>query len=189
MKIIIDDSEVKELPIPTLPMPTIEDGEMILPGFVRTEKKTGRIEGEPNRTQLERELIALDSLNPNLTQREVAKIHDTTQSSVSALSQGFNTTTVDTRIPNQGVREVIKSVQTRVAESASEKLLRALDIFEPACLDQKELPGAALKLSNVLEKTRSGFQQSDNAPKFIVYSPRVRDESSFEVIDISGSEG
>lgn len=189
MKIIISDAEVKELPIPRLPMPSVDDdGDIVLPGVIISEKKPGRTESSVNKTQLEKELIALDAMNPNLTQTEVAKIHGTQQSSVSSLARGWNDSSIDKRSANEGVREVIKSVQTRIAESASDKLLRSLEHFEPACLDQKDLPGAALKLSNVLEKTRSGFQQNDNAPRFIVYSPRVKEESSFEVVDVQAQE-
>jgi hypothetical protein len=189
MKIIISDDEVKEIPIPKLPMPNVEDGEIVLPPEFINEGKPGRKEGVPNKSQLEKELIALDSLNPNLSQSEVAKLHGTSGPSVSSISRGFNTPNIDTRTVNHEVREVIKTAQTRIAEVSTEKLLRSLDHFNPECLDQKDLPGAALKLANVLEKTKSGFNSPEHGPKFIVYSPRVRGEDTFEVVDVQEAEG
>lgn len=188
MKIIISDDEVKELPIPKLPMPHVEDGEIVLPPEIITEGTPGRKEGSVNKTELERELIALDSLNPHLSHSEIAKIHETSQPSVSAIAKGFNTTNVDTRSELPGVQEVIKSAQTRIAESASDKLLKSIELFTPEYLEQKELPGAALKLANVLEKTKAGFNTPDHGPKFIVYAPQTRREESYEVIDVSGQE-
>lgn len=188
MKIIISDDEVKELPIPKLPMPHVEDGEIVLPPEIVTEGTPGRKEGSTNKTQLERELIALDSLNPNLSHTDIATIHGTSQPSVSAIAKGFNTTNHDTRSVNQEVRDVIKTAQTKIAEGATDKLLRSLEAFNPQYLEQKELPGAALKLANVLEKTKAGFTQQDHGPKFIVYSPRVRGEETFEVVDVQDAE-
>jgi len=189
MKIIISDDEVKEIPIPKLPMPHVEDGEIVLPPEIITEGTPGRKEGSANKTQLEREMIALDSLNPNLSHSEIAQIHGTTQPSVSAIAKGFNTTNHDTRTVNQEVREVIKTAQTKIAEESTKKLLQSLEHFNPLYLDQKDLPGAALKIANVLEKTKSGFTQAEHGPKFIVYSPRVRGEETFEVVDVQEAEG
>jgi len=189
MKLIIDDSELNEKPIVRLPLPEVIDGELVIPGKVVREKELGRPEGTSNKGQLEKELIALDSQNPNLTQKEIARVHGVSQTEVSFLSNGFDRSSIDTRKVNEGVKDVVSSAREKIASLATDKLMKTLETFVPETLDQKDKAGTALKLAGVLEKVSNGFQGNDaNRPQFIVFSPRVRREDSYEVIDVSASE-
>jgi predicted transcriptional regulator len=182
MKLIIDDDEVKPIPI-KLPMPIVDDdGDLIIEGVIELEKKRGR-EGTLN--QLEKELIAHDAINTSASQTEIARLHGVSQQSVSSLSRGYNTSGLDNRKVNEGVLEVVESARERIANTATQKLLESLETFIPQTLDQKELPGAALKLASVVEKVQQGFNPSEkNGPRFIVFSPRMKAEEAFDIIEV-----
>jgi len=188
MKLIIDDSELNEKPIKKLPMPEVIDGELIVPGLVKKEKELGRTPGSKNLKQLEKEIIALDAQNPNLSQASVARLHGVKQEEVSYLSRGFDRTNIEGRKVNEGVREVALNTREKIAEVATNKLLASLEFFIPATLDQKELPGAALKLAAVMEKVTANFEASHNKPQFIVFAPRKSAEADYEIIDVSANE-
>ena len=181
MKLIIDDEEIKPLPI-RLPMPTVdEDGDLVI-GEIERSRVGERGKGL---NQLEKELIAIDAQNPNLSQTEIARIHGSNQQSVSSLSRGYNTSGIDNRKVNEGVLEVVESAREKIANTATEKLLTSLETFIPQTLDQKDLPSAALKLASIVEKVNQGFQgEQGKGPRFIVFSPRVRAEDQFDIIEV-----
>lgn len=179
MKIIHSDEKIVEKKI-VLPMPEVNDeGEVIVPEILGRRK-------ESHVSDIKKQLIAIDSVVTGLSQSDIARIHGTSQAGVSYISQGFNTTNRDTRKPDEDVREVISKTRESVARSASEKLLESLDLFNPDSLEQKELPGAALKLSSVLEKASQGFQGDSGGPKvaFIVMAPRMKKESDYDMLDV-----
>ena len=96
-----------------------------------------------------------------------------------------STTGIDGRKVNEGVLEVVESAREKIANTATQKLLESLEFFVPATLDQKELPGAALKLASVVEKVQAGFNPTDkNGPRFIVFSPRMKAEEAFDIIEV-----
>lgn len=178
MKIIHTDEEIIEKKI-VLPMPEIDDqGEVKVPEILGRKKDSHVSEGKKN-------LIAFDSVMSNLSQSDIARIHGTSQSLVSYTSQGFNATNIDTRKKDPDVRQVLSETREKVATAASAKLLESLDLFNPTGLEQKELPGAALKLSTVLEKASQGFTGNEG-PKvsFIVMAPRMRKEEDYGMIDV-----
>lgn len=185
MRLIIDDDEVKPIPI-KLPMPIVDDdGDLIIEGVIELEKKRGKEEGTRDLNQLEKELIAHDATVSGISQTAVARLHGVSQPQVSSLSRGYSTTGIDGRKVNEGVLEVVESAREKIANTATQKLLESLEFFVPATLDQKELPGAALKLASVVEKVQSGFTQADkNGPRFIVFSPRMKAEEQFEIIEV-----
>jgi hypothetical protein len=81
---------------------------------------------------------------------------------------------------------VIENAREKIANTATEKLLASLEFFVPATLDQKELPGAALKLATIVEKVNQGFTQAEkNGPRFIVFSPRMKAEDAFDIIQVN----
>ncbi len=183
MKIIHSEDEIKEKRI-VLPIPSVTtDGEVIVP------PELGRKE-DSHVSDIKKNLIAFDSVTSGLSQRDIAKIHGTSQALVSSLANGYNTPNVDTRKPNEDVREIITATRESVAKTASSKLLETLDLFNPDSLEQKELPGAALKISSVLEKASQGFTGDNNGPRvaFIVMAPRMRKESDYDMVDVGEEE-
>jgi len=178
MKIIHEDEIILEKKI-SLPVPEIHDGEVIVP------ESLGRKPGSEI-SDIKKQLIAIDSVTSGLGQRDIARIHGTSQALVSSIGNGYNTPNIDTRKPNEDVRAVISATRESVARSASSKLLETLDLFNPDSLEQKELPGAALKISSVLEKASQSFSGSDNSTKvaFIVMAPRMRKEEDYGMIDV-----
>ena len=179
MKIIHTDEEIVEKKI-VLPMPEInEHGEVLVPEILGRKK-------DSHVSDIKKSLIALDSVVSGLSQRDIARIHGTSQALVSSLSNGYNTPNIDTRKPNEDVRAVISEARETVAKSASQKLMETLDIFDPSSLEQKELPSAALKMSAVLEKASQGFNGSESGPKvaFIVMAPRMKKEEDYDMIDV-----
>lgn len=188
MKILIDDKEIKEIKIPSLPLPHVdEDGNISIANIIK-EKDRGR-NGAGNLTQLEKEIIAKDAIETGLSQNDLAKVHGVSREAVSYISKGYDRTNVEDRKVNEGVKEVIENSREKIANIATEKLLKTLEHFIPETLDMKDKPGAAVKLASVIEKVSQGFNgEGSNRPQFIVFSPRVRNEREFDVIDVSASE-
>lgn len=180
MKIISNEKEIIEKKI-VLPLPEVtEEGEVKVPEILGRKK-------DSHINPLTRHLIAIDG-NSGIPQSQVARIHGTSQAAVSALSRGFNTTNIDTRKTNEEILETIGKTKLTIVEKATERLLASIESFEPNNLEDKDLPGAALKLAGVVEKASSGFQEkASETVKFIVVAPRMRSLDSFEVINAEES--
>jgi predicted transcriptional regulator len=182
MKLIIDDSELKNLSKPSIPLPEI-DGST---GEIRIPEILGRPKGGKNLSDLTKELIAYESVNSPLTQKQIAAIHGVTEATVNHLSQGYNTTNIDTRKENEDIKAVLNERKYNIADKATAKLMQSLDLFEPTSLEQLDLPGAALKMASVVQKISENFaEHNNNNIQFIVYAPRMRSESSYETIEVN----
>jgi hypothetical protein len=181
MKVIIEDSELQEIPI--LPIPTFDSmGEIVIPPSL------GRPEGSANKSELEKEIISYDAalLSGALTQQEIADIHGITQQEVSFRAQAADRSNLDTRKVDEDLRSRILQKKYNIADRATARLMDSLEFFRPETLDQKDLPGAALKLASVVEKMEEKKEQGPtNNIQFMVYAPRQRSEDNYEVIDMT----
>ena len=177
MKILIDDEEIQEIPV--LPMPSIDkSGVVIMPA------KIGRKSGGENKPKLEKELIALDATLSDIPQTQLAKIHSVSQTEVSLHSRAIDRSTIDDRKTDIELKGLINQKKYKIADQATAKLMQSLDLFQPEYLDQKDLPSAAAKMASIVEKVASNFETPGSQVTFNVYTPRARDESSFEVIEV-----
>jgi len=184
MKMIISDEELKERM--RLPLPTLIDGVLQLPDII-IPPELGRPVGGENKDELSKELIALDGAFGLSTQKEIAKIHNSTQTEVSFLSRGFDRSNVDERKVDEDLTSVINQRKYGIIDKATSKLMETLDIFEPSALDQKHLPQAAQQMASVVERLegRGNIGQSGPAVQFHIYAPRTRHEDQYEVIQVN----
>lgn len=177
MKLILDDEDIKEIPV--LPMPEVNhDGIVIMP------ERVGRKTGGENKAKLEKEIIALDATLSDVSQTQLAKIHNVTQTEVSLHSRALDRSTIDDRKTDQELKSLINQKKFKIADSATAKLMQSLDLFQPEYLDQKDLPGAAMRMASIVEKVAANFETQGTQVNFTVYSPAARSEESFEVIEV-----
>jgi predicted transcriptional regulator len=179
MKILLDeDLEIGELkPIVSNPNPKVE---------IIKAPELGRPDGAKNIPELTKKLIAIDSVGSGLSQEDIAKIHGVTQESVSHISRGWNGTNIDSRKKDEALTDVIETKRAEIKQKSADKLFDLIDFFEPSSIKQKDIPNAALKMAGVihrLEEKREG--DANTRPQFIIFAPRVNDESAYEVITVN----
>ena len=177
MKILLEDSEIKEIPV--LPLPSVSKD-----GIVTVIPSRGRKEGSNNKTQLEKEIIAIDATISDSSQKQLARVHGVSQTEVSIHSRAIDRSAIDDRKTDQELKSLINQKKFKIADVATAKLMQSLDLFSPEYLDQKDLPGAASKMASIVEKVASNFEQHAPTVNFHVYSPQAREESSFDVIEV-----
>lgn len=136
---------------------------------------------KPDRTLLERELIALDALEGKLTQSELAKVHNTTQGDISDLMNGKRS---DGKT-HTDIKEVVDNARSRIIDSATDKLLKTLDNFNPDAIEQKNLTSNAAQLASIVERI-SGRDKNNsiNNVQLIFHSPRQKVESDYISIEV-----
>jgi hypothetical protein len=179
MKIIVDDEEIVEVPL--LKRPSLLPSAKII-----SPESKGRKEGGTNKTQIEKELIALDgALSIDMSQKEIAKIHNVTTTEVSNHSRGFDRSNIDTRKNDIELKAVINQAKYQIADVATAKLMESLNLFQPRYLEQKELPIAAKNMAIIMEKVSQNFEGEKNNVNFIVYAPRMRSEDSYDIIEVT----
>jgi hypothetical protein len=171
MKLIIDDKDLHELPLPSIDT----EGRIVVP------PNLGRKKDVPNLPELTKKLITIDA-NSGTNQANLAKIHGISQSEVSILERGIDRTNIDGRKVNEELSAIGKTVRHSIADVATAKLMESLDLFEPTHIEQKELPGAAIKLATVIEKINGNGTQHGPSVTFNVYAPRMMREEQFETI-------
>ena len=172
MKLILDESELELLPINNN-----GKGRVILPEVL------GRREGSKNKSDLEKEIISIDSALSGVRQKNLAEIHNVSQAEVSIRSRAIDRTNIEGRKIDSEVLLRINQAKFNIADSATAKLMQTLDIFEPNQLEQKNLPSAAVQLASVVDKM-SGERDSGSNINFVVFAPRMRSEDSFDVIEV-----
>lgn len=173
MKIIISDEEVAKSKIPALPLPSFDiTGQVISPPSFQRDPAKGKI------SDLTKEIIALDAIDTSLTVRETGRLHDVSKSNTDVIQNGNHA--------NEELKLKVADKRYKIGDTATTKLMQTLDLFRPDSLEQKELPGAALKIANVLDKVINPGAESGNKNNIIfnVYAPRQRSEDSYEVIEV-----
>lgn len=176
MKIFIDDEEIKEIPI--FQVPTVIDGTIVIPDAL------GRKKDKPNKSQLQKEIIALDTVDSRLSQKSLAQIHGITQTEVSIHGRAIDRSNIDGRKSDNELKDLINAKKYSIADAATSRLMESLDLFNPTALDQKDLPAAASKMAAIVERVTQGFEGAQTGPQilFQVYAPRTRSEDTYDVI-------
>lgn len=173
MKLIIDDNEI-ELISPLKEKPK---------AVVITEEKSGRKEGGNNKTELEKEIIALDAIGNN--QKAVAAVHGVTQTEVSIHSRAVDRSNLEGQQTNEELKTVINQRRYNIADKATSRLFETLDLFNPENIESHKLPAAAAALATVVDKIAPADNGNTQNVIFQVFSPRMVKEESFEVIEVS----
>lgn len=174
MKLILDDKEVPK-------------GNDLLEKLITNDKAlirrsgSGNYEGRPKETnELTRELAALDHVMGNGTQAEIAKVHGISQEAISSYSNGRVGARVD-----DDLKARVNQVRYDIADLATSKIMTTLELFAPHSLEQKELPGAAMKMASVLEKISGKNKDEGNQQVHLhFYAPTQKKEHEYKIIEV-----
>src|SRR5688572_24672281 len=131
---IITDEEIEELPLPTIDF----EGRVELP------KKLGRPKEAKNIPRLVEEIAAVET-NSGVDQIDVARALGITQTSAHNAEKGIDRSNIDDRKEDTDLKTLGQQVKYKITDLATTKLMEGLGIFQMESLEQKEIPGAALK--------------------------------------------
>lgn len=153
------------------------------------ENPKGRGQGNVEVPDSIRKLIGDDSvINGRQSALELAKNLGISASAVSAYSTGATSTATYDQKPNQ---KVINGAKTRVQIRARRKLMLALNKLTDDKLDEakaRDLAGIAKDMSvvmkNMEDSNTSNETTNNNGPTFVIFTPQIRREEQFDVVDV-----
>jgi len=122
---------------------------------------------------------------------KIAQQFGVSTSSVSAYANGA-TSTASYNKPNKDLKEHLQKAKNRIVSKARRNLFSALAEITPEKLSEgslREISGVARDMSSIIKdfEPDSNKNSGINA-QFILFTPRIRNEESFEVIDVEALE-
>jgi hypothetical protein len=120
---------------------------------------------------------------------ELAADFGISPSSVSAYSHGA-TSTATINQPDKTLTNYLQARKSRITKRALAKLTSALDVITPDKLSEmktRDVAALAKDMSVIaknMEPPNTG-SADNNAPKFVVYAPTIRDERTYETIVVN----
>lgn len=175
MKVLIDSSEIELIPI-------VND----TVGKVISPEKLGRPEGAPKIPELVKDIASIEGALGTDKQNAIAKVHGLTQTSVSYLSRGLDRSNLEGQKQDIERTIAINDAKYKIQDRATTILMTGLDLFDPGSLEQKYIP-SALKNISAIVKDMGPQEEKGNQINFIVMQPRMKQESDYEVIEVSES--
>jgi transcriptional regulator with XRE-family HTH domain len=149
-------------------------------------RSAARTEGSTNRTTAERAMIGLTAKFDTI--ENTANMFGVSKSSVTAYKKGVTTHNKETasEISNQELRVSITEKSDKIAESAVDKLMGALNLIQPELLEKRpvrEIASVAVSLANVFDKVRP---QTDKpaAAQVIIFAPGQRNLEEYNVVEV-----
>ena len=163
MKLLIEDDEIIEKPI------LVESNDR---GLVIRDRTGERGEGKD---ELTKEIIANDALifGPS----SAAKIHGVPASSASKYKDGLDL--------KEDTRSRVLDRKSGIADSAVNKLLESLELFNPSDIEKPlDQVRAAQSLATIVEKMTPNSKQGENEIHLHLYAPKQRPLKEYAVIDV-----
>ncbi len=119
---------------------------------------------------------------------EIREAFGISKSSISAYKHGATSTSTYHK-PNKKLDTQVDKVKKSIASSARNTIRKALshiteDKFEEAEL--REISGVARDMAAVMEKMEGNAKEDRAVNQVVIYAPRMKEEDSYDVIDISG---
>jgi predicted transcriptional regulator len=156
------------------------------PPFIVELPTNGRKEGDVNVPNSLRQLIGQTAIESGRSEAlELAKRLGISPSSVSAYSNGATSTASYDDTPN---KPVINSARERIAKKARAKLVLALSHLTEEKLQgakARDLSGIAKDMSFISKNMEDNIDPNtnkNNGPMFVIYSPQMKREDTFEVV-------
>lgn len=160
----------------------------VITGQIIDPPDLGRQKGSVEVPNGLRNLIGTESIeNGRASALALADSFGISPSSVSAYANGATSTSTYDQKPNGNK---IQQVKDRISKRARVKLMNALRHITDDKLTSakaRDLAGIAKDMSGIvknMEESNGPNGPSGGGPTFIFYSPRIRNEESFKVIDI-----
>lgn len=155
----------------------------------------GRDKGDNNVPDSLRKIIGEEHLlNGRHAAQALAADLGISKSSVSAYAKGATSTTTYNE-PKKSILDHINKSRQRAIKKASNTLNSALSSITQEKLDYsdaKDLSAIAKDMSVVIRnlepQSSDGVGSDKQMPQFVIYAPQVRQESAYEVIDVSKQE-
>ena len=147
----------------------------------------GRPAGKLEIPESIRKQIASEAIISDLTGKEIAQKYDVSQSSVSAYKVGSTSTTTYNQ-PNNDLVNHVDSVKSDISSNARSRLVMALEQItseKVAGAKIKDIAGIAKDMSTVVKNMESPIFNQQNNTQVIVYQPRQREESDYEIITVN----
>ncbi len=131
-----------------------------------------------------RKIISNESIN-GTPAKELSEAFGISPSSISAYKNDAHSTASYNK-PNKDLRQANNIIREKIVVKARKRLIMALDQITPEKLEGaklRDLVQLSAGMASVLDKVEP---QDDRVSidKLLVYIPRMRDEQSFEVIDV-----
>ena len=166
MELILEDEEIKEVTLDDFINPN-DFGKIII-------SNDRSREGRPTRDDLTKEIVAYDAIDLGPT--EAGKIHGIEKSSAGKYGRGEN-------IANDDVRAKVLAKRHDIADTATAKLMEALNLFDPNGIEkQTDLIKSASMLSNIVERVSSIGKTGDGI-QLHLYAPKQNSISNYEIIE------
>jgi hypothetical protein len=168
MNIIVPEEEVREISIEEA-IKSNDSARIVIKG---EGQGTNRGEG---REELVKQIIAHDAIA--LGPSEAARIHGVDQASASRYHDGLD-------IKDEDIKSDILATRHNIADKATAKLMQALDLFDPTCIEKHvDIVKAAASLAGIVERV-TGKDKGGNEVKLILYAPKQVNVEKYEVIDV-----
>lgn len=145
--------------------------------------KHGRGEGKENLTPEMRNLILEEARMSGRTAEEVAKDYGVSTSTIAALKNSA-TSTATYNQPVEALKETNDKIDVIVKEEAKNKLLLALEALTPDKIyaaKARDIAGIAKDMAGIMKD--SGPSVQVNNTKVLVYSPRMKEEDDYDVVE------
>lgn len=159
-------------------------------GIIVDKPLRGRGVGNVETPEEIRKLIADDNLtNGRQSAVELASDFGISPSSVSAYSKGA-TSTASYNKPDAILANYLDARKRRLSKKSLRVLQSALDVLTPEKLEgikARDASAIAKDMSVIAKNMESEKKEGegDKKPQFIIYSPQVRDERSYETIIVN----
>jgi len=167
MNIIVTKEELQEISIEDA-IKSNDKSQIIIKGEFQGDRGKGRDE-------LTKEIIAHDAIA--LGASRAAEIHGIEKPSASRYSNGHD-------IKDEDSKAGILAARHNIADKATAKLMQALDLFDPSCIEKHvDIVKSASMLANIVDKV-TGKNNQGNAVQLILHGPKQININSYEVIDV-----
>jgi transposase-like protein len=149
------------------------------------EIKHGRGAGKENLSDEMRKIIAEDALVSGRTIQEVADEYGISRDAVNAYKHGA-TSEATYNVPNQELAPHVTQVKDEIKLKAQNALLTAIQSLTDDKISgskAKDIAGIAKDMSSVLRNIEPQTSGPVINNKVLVYSPRVKEEDDYKVIE------
>lgn len=166
MKIFIDDEVIEEIKIADV-VKSADNGRVI-----KSETGNG---SKVKRSEEQKVIVGIDANELGVS--EASKIHGVPVQTVSSYKNGDKM--------DEDSRDKVLAVKHNIADLATAKLMSALNLFDPEGIEkQKDLVDAAGKLAGIVRNLSDNSKNGNNAVVVNFYSPKQKQLSDYEVIDV-----
>jgi len=190
--VTIDNPPSPTQPTPDSPIEVITPEIVETPvGEIRPLHNGGRRPGDTALTEVERVTVGL--LTNLVGAKAASEITGVSKGHAHQLGEGRSTSPTPGR--DSTATEMKQQIESRLGQvkaKAIEKLLKTLDAVTDegtALLSVKDAAEVSSKLASVIDRTTQKDRDGGNIAQVVIYAPRIRDESEYDVVTVAAGKG